>query len=78
MKYLGGGWTMTGTQEYLEKEIGNGFKVRIGWTETLTDTVYCEAISDTNPIIYHVIVWNEAGVRGKIAAIVDKPAHVER
>jgi len=76
--YLQGDWTMAGTKEELERDIGNGFIVRVGWTETVSDSIYCEMISDDRPARYRVVIWNEGGVRGKIAAIVDKPAYVER
>lgn len=31
-------WSQVGTQKQLEEDIGNGFKLRLGWTECNGDT----------------------------------------
>lgn len=69
---LGPNWFDTGTKAQLEGKYG--FKVRIGWTETTTDTLYCSPIGDG---YYRVQCWNSPDVRQKLALILGMPVHRE-
>lgn len=72
-------WTKVGTKEQLEKDIGNGFKVLIGWLESKTDTIYCEEVpnwkvgTDQTQPNYKVYVWNRSGIREELALCLAKP-----
>lgn len=65
-------WTDFGTKEELEAKIGNGFKVRVGWTEGAKDTAYCRPMGHGK---YEVFVWNSADIRMKLSHLLGMPVH---
>lgn len=71
---IGPNWHDAGTKAQVEGRIGNGFKVRIGWTETSTDSVYCTPLNDG---YYRIQVWNDPDIRQKLAVILGMPVHRE-
>lgn len=69
-----GDWTATGTKEDLEKQIGNDFVVRSGWTITDTDTVFCERVCGNT---FKVVAWNDPNVRDILQTLLNRPVHRE-
>jgi len=74
-----GDWTKHGTKAELESEIGYGFVLKEGWTETKTDTIFCQCIlpADMNCFEpeYRVTCWNEIGVRAQLAMYLGAAVH---
>jgi len=71
---LAADWEECGTKKSLEKQIGNDFKVFLGWTETKTDTMLCvEVPSKLGEPRYNVYCWNQTGVRAKLAGLLGLP-----
>lgn len=68
---LGYDWIGVGEAAKLEGDIGLTFKVREGWTETATDTVYCEAVNISRTI-FRVYVWNRPDGRKLVVELVSE------
>ena len=73
-----GDWFAIGAKSKLEADIGNGFKLKLGWIETSTDTAYCEEVPTAkgNEPLYSVTIWNAQGIRARVAAALGQPVNV--
>lgn len=62
-------WTATGSIEWLENRVGNGFVVKNGWQESSTYTTLCTEIltKKGETPVWCVCIWNRKGVREELA-----------
>jgi len=68
-------WQDGGTKEDLEKRIGTGFVVQLGWTETEHTTIFCKRSHIVGE--FQIYVWNTPGpnVRKQLADALAQPVY---
>jgi hypothetical protein len=71
-------WVKTATKEQLEKDIGGGFKLKLGWTEKVDMTIFCQvAYTLDKEIQYEVLVWYCRDIRLKFGIALAAPVYKE-